>query len=160
MAACESKDPTDSGTGSAARIELSRATTFQEVGRQATVSAWVRDAAGNRLAEPVTAAASGSGVTIDSLIFHPETSESRIFITPSAIDTTGFVVVTAGSLSDTVYVKALPAGLRITLADSIGSGATLTPTVAGLSATGASLGSVNYQLSSSDTTKVVVNPDK
>lgn len=156
LTAC-SEDPTASGTGTPARIELSRNTTFQEVGRQATVSAWVRDAAGNRLSEAVTAVANGSGVTIDSLIFHPETSESRIFITPTAIDTTAFVVVTAGSLSDTVYVSALPASLRITLADSIGSGATLTPTVTGLSATGATLGTVKYSVSSSDQTKVVVN---
>jgi hypothetical protein len=159
LSAC-SDDPTSSGTGDANYIELSRTTTFQEAGRQFSISAFVRDERGNRLAQEIGATSSSAGIRVDSTVFEAATSETRLWITPLALDTTSYVVVTAGTLVDTLFVKSLPASLAINFANTIGSGATATPTVNALNSTGGVIATnVPYKVTSSDTTKLFVNPD-
>lgn len=159
LTAC-SEDPTVPGTGDAAYIELSRSTTFQEAGRPFSVSAFVRDERGNRLPTAVTATSSGASVRVDSAIFNPATSETRIWVTPVGLDSTATITATAGSLSATLKVASLPASLAITLPATIGSGANATATVNALNATGGVIGTnVKFTVVSSDTNKVKVNPD-
>lgn len=158
LAAC-SEDPTQSGTGQAHYIEASSTTTFQEAGRPFSLSTWVRDSRGNRLAEPVTAVANDAGIRVDSSIYHRETSETRIFITPLLLDTTAFLTVSGGGLISTIYVKSLPAALRLTLPSFLPSGFTAHAIVDALDAQGNVIAAnVSYRVTSSDTTKIKANP--
>lgn len=165
LSACEGKDPTSNGSGAAALLDVSRSTTNQEVGRPFSISAYVRDVNGNRLAIASTAALTGSGFTLDSTVFRTETSETRFFLTPIRIDTTAFLVISAGSLTDTTFLRAYPGQLRVlksSLPDTLLSGQTYTPKLVALSVNGDSLQVVPYKVEladRADSTKVFVNTD-
>lgn len=154
LSACDDKDPTNEGTGEPFAQVVSRATTFQHVGGQFTLTAALLDRTGTKLPQAATATVSNpASLRLDSVVFRSEVSETFIYITPTALDTTARVIVTNGMFSDTVRVSALPAGLRIVVSDTIPSGQTRNVTVQGLNAAGVSFGNVPFRvISVGDTT--------
>jgi len=154
LAACDDS-PTSEGAGDAFAIVSNRATTRQVVGVQFQVAAQTVDRGNTPLPSAIEVTPSGASLRIDSVRFLSELQESRIYVTPVSMDTTAYLVLSAGGVQDTVRVNALPGGIVASLpVDSLGSGETATVTVRGVSGTGADLGAVPFEIISVSTAQL------
>lgn len=158
-----SEDPTEAGTGEPAALVLSRQATFQSVGALFNITVRVTDSRGTRLSIPISAASMDDGIiAVDSTVTVPELTETRVFLKSLVFDTLGTdVVVSAGSLADTLTVISLPASLLITPAGlAVTVHDTTQVTVEGLDVDGVSFGPVPVDVTDEgDTLVVALLPD-
>ena len=107
LAAC-SDDPTSEGVGDAFAIVTNKSATTLGVGETFTLVAQVVDRAGTPLPIQVQATSAKPASVVlnnDSTKFVPELQETRFQARTLKVDASAPLILTAGALTDTVFVK-------------------------------------------------------
>jgi len=104
LSACQ-EDPTQAGVGSPETIVANRSETHQAVGNSFTVTAFTIDKNLQRIPGKLEAATSGPAVTVDSAIYDPILTETRVYMKANAVSATGTnVTLTGHNLSKDIKV--------------------------------------------------------
>jgi hypothetical protein len=158
-AACDD-NPVAEGRTDAARLDLSHTNATVEVGGQIVVRANVLNRHGSPTGAGVTAQACDNRVTVT-----PDTARSAFeypeqFRVRGQSYGTSCLVVSGGGITDTVNLRVVPAGVRLTRRDTLGSGESAQLSVQFLGAGGqpfTGLGAQNVTFSSADANVVFVD---
>ena len=104
LSACQ-EDPVQAGVGVPETIVSNRSETHQTVGATFTVTAYTIDKNLQRIPGALTATSAGPAITVDSAIYDPILTETRVYMKANAVSATGTnVTLTGHNLSKDVKV--------------------------------------------------------
>jgi hypothetical protein len=95
LSACR-EDPTQASTGVPETIVSNRSETHQAVGATFTVTAYVIDKNLQRIPGALTATSAGAAVRVDSAVYDPILTETRVYMKANSASAAGTNVTLAG----------------------------------------------------------------